>query len=73
MQGFFNKDFGKMLTGALQSFLSNVMSLQYTEKPDYSLLKAGLLTSLQKMGGSLGEPLIFNLSKYTDLFTHLKV
>lgn len=33
------------------------MSLQYTEKPDYTLLKAGLHESLQKMGGSLNESL----------------
>uniref|UniRef100_A0A8C2EPI7 VRK serine/threonine kinase 3 n=1 Tax=Cyprinus carpio TaxID=7962 RepID=A0A8C2EPI7_CYPCA len=44
-------------SGALQDYLTNVMSLQYTEKPDYTLLKAGLHESLQKMGGSLNESL----------------
>lgn len=43
--------------GALQEYLSTVMTLQYTEKPDYTLLKAGLHESLQKMGGSLKESL----------------
>jgi len=43
--------------GALQEYLSTVMTLQYTEKPDYTLLKAGLSESLQKMGGSLKESL----------------
>ncbi|XP_062868910.1 inactive serine/threonine-protein kinase VRK3 isoform X2 [Trichomycterus rosablanca] len=52
----------KKVSGALQSYLSHVMSLHYTEKPDYSLLKAGLNESLQKMGGTLGQPLFFNLS-----------
>ncbi|XP_016323910.1 inactive serine/threonine-protein kinase VRK3-like [Sinocyclocheilus anshuiensis] len=47
----------KKASGALQKYLSNVMSLQYTEKPDYTLLKAGLHESLQKMGGSLNESL----------------
>lgn len=43
--------------GALQEYLSTVMTLQYTEKPDYTLLKAGLHKSLQKIGGSLNESL----------------
>lgn len=47
----------KKASGALQEYLSNVMKLQYTEKPDYTLLKAGLHESLQKMGGSLNESL----------------
>ncbi|XP_016409588.1 inactive serine/threonine-protein kinase VRK3-like isoform X1 [Sinocyclocheilus rhinocerous] len=47
----------KKASGALQDYLTNVMSLQYTEKPDYTLLKAGLHESLQKMGGSLNESL----------------
>ncbi|XP_043100135.1 inactive serine/threonine-protein kinase VRK3 [Puntigrus tetrazona] len=47
----------KKASGALQKYLSNVMSLQYTEKPDYTFLKAGLHESLQKMGGSLNESL----------------
>ncbi|XP_051505154.1 inactive serine/threonine-protein kinase VRK3-like isoform X2 [Myxocyprinus asiaticus] len=44
-------------SSALLDYLSNVMTLQYTEKPNYSLLKAGLHKSLLKMGGSLEEPL----------------
>ncbi|XP_051507730.1 inactive serine/threonine-protein kinase VRK3-like isoform X2 [Myxocyprinus asiaticus] len=47
----------KKVSSALLEYLSNVMTLQYTEKPDYSLLKARLHESLQKMGGSLKEPL----------------
>ncbi|KAL6468497.1 hypothetical protein MHYP_G00220210 [Metynnis hypsauchen] len=46
-------------SGVLQSYLSQAMGLHYTEKPDYSLLKAGLNEALQRMGGTLGEPLIF--------------
>ncbi|XP_077084629.1 serine/threonine-protein kinase VRK3 isoform X2 [Siphateles boraxobius] len=47
----------KKASSALQEYMSTVMTLQYTEKPDYSLLKAGLHESLQKMGGSLKESL----------------
>ncbi|KAK7176558.1 hypothetical protein R3I93_000704 [Phoxinus phoxinus] len=47
----------KKASSALQEYLSTVMTLQYTEKPDYALLKAGLHESLQKMGGSLKESL----------------
>ncbi|XP_067298659.1 inactive serine/threonine-protein kinase VRK3 isoform X2 [Pseudorasbora parva] len=47
----------KKASSALQEYLSTVMTLQYTEKPGYTLLKAGLHESLQKMGGSLNEPL----------------
>lgn len=47
----------KKTSSALQEYLSTVMTLQYTEKPDYTLLKAGLHESLQKMGGSLNESL----------------
>lgn len=48
----------KRVSGGLQSYLSRAVGLHYTEKPDYSLLKAGLNEALQKMGGTLGEPLI---------------
>ncbi|XP_051986475.1 inactive serine/threonine-protein kinase VRK3-like isoform X2 [Xyrauchen texanus] len=47
----------KKYSSALLDYLSNVMTLQYTEQPNYSLLKAGLHNSLLKMGGSLEEPL----------------
>ncbi|XP_066503827.1 inactive serine/threonine-protein kinase VRK3 [Hoplias malabaricus] len=46
------------VSGALQSYLSQTMGLQYTEEPDYTLLKAGLHAAFQKMGGTLGETLI---------------
>ncbi|KAI4872982.1 hypothetical protein NFI96_023670 [Prochilodus magdalenae] len=49
----------KRVSGALQDFLSQTMGLHYTEKPDYSLLKSGLHEDLQKMGGTLEEPLNF--------------
>lgn len=54
--------------GALQKYLSNVMCLQYTEKPDYTLLKAGLHESLQKMGGSLKESLNLQVT-HIPIFT----
>lgn len=44
-------------SSALTAYLSYVMGLHYCENPDYSHLKAGLLESLQKMGGTLKEPL----------------
>ncbi|KAL7866915.1 hypothetical protein AOLI_G00147290, partial [Acnodon oligacanthus] len=49
----------RRVSGVLQSYLSQAMGLHYTEKPDYSFLKAELNEALQKMGGTLGEPLIF--------------
>ncbi|XP_036442294.1 inactive serine/threonine-protein kinase VRK3 [Colossoma macropomum] len=49
----------RRVSDVLQSYLSQAMGLHYTEKPDYSLLKAGLNEALQKMGGTLGAPLIF--------------
>uniref|UniRef100_A0A8C0YUB1 VRK serine/threonine kinase 3 n=1 Tax=Cyprinus carpio carpio TaxID=630221 RepID=A0A8C0YUB1_CYPCA len=58
----------KKASGALQKYLSNVMSLQYTEKPDYTLLKAGLHESLQKMGGSLKESLNLQVT-HIPIFT----
>ncbi|XP_034164623.2 inactive serine/threonine-protein kinase VRK3 [Pangasianodon hypophthalmus] len=48
----------KKVSGALQSYLSQVMSLHYTEKPNYSELKRELSEALQELGGTLGEPLI---------------
>ncbi|KAF7703429.1 inactive serine/threonine-protein kinase VRK3 [Silurus meridionalis] len=47
----------KKASGALQSYLSQVISLHYTEKPNYSVLKQELDEALQKLGGTLGEAL----------------
>uniref|UniRef100_A0A3B5M591 VRK serine/threonine kinase 3 n=1 Tax=Xiphophorus couchianus TaxID=32473 RepID=A0A3B5M591_9TELE len=45
--------FGKReVSGAFQGFLTAVMSLQYTEEPNYSMLKTGLSAALQQLGGS---------------------
>uniref|UniRef100_A0A4W4GBM9 Protein kinase domain-containing protein n=1 Tax=Electrophorus electricus TaxID=8005 RepID=A0A4W4GBM9_ELEEL len=41
----------RKVSGALQCYLTQAMGLNYTEKPNYSLLKTGLNESLQKMGG----------------------
>ncbi|KAF5898682.1 inactive serine/threonine-protein kinase VRK3-like, partial [Clarias magur] len=60
----------KKVSGALQSYLSHVMSLQYTEKPNYSLLKRGLSEALQELGGTLGEPLSCRLEE-RDTFSSL--
>ncbi|XP_043994145.1 inactive serine/threonine-protein kinase VRK3 isoform X4 [Gambusia affinis] len=50
--------FGKReVSGAFQSFLTAVMSLQYTEEPNYSMLKTGLSAALQQLGGSVEQPL----------------
>lgn len=45
--------------GALQTYLTAVMALGYSEQPDYSALKAGLSAALLQMGGSLEQPLHF--------------
>lgn len=59
---FFSLKFYKwcvcVCVGALQSYLSQVMSLHYTEKPDYSALKQDLNKSLQDLGGTLRDALI---------------
>ncbi|XP_060796747.1 inactive serine/threonine-protein kinase VRK3 [Neoarius graeffei] len=49
----------KKISSALQSYLFQVMSLHYTEKPSYSALKQELNEALQDLGGSLREPLTF--------------
>ncbi|XP_027870329.1 serine/threonine-protein kinase VRK3 isoform X2 [Xiphophorus couchianus] len=50
--------FGKReVSGAFQGFLTAVMSLQYTEEPNYSMLKTGLSAALQQLGGSVEQPL----------------
>ena len=45
------------VSGALQVYLSQVMALQYSDQPDYRALRAGLRAALQKLGGSLEQPL----------------
>ncbi|KAJ7986165.1 hypothetical protein DPEC_G00347950 [Dallia pectoralis] len=55
--GLMSHCFGqKKVSGALQSYLSQVMALQYSDQPDYKALRAGLLVSLQMLGGSLEKP-----------------
>ncbi|XP_013883303.1 serine/threonine-protein kinase VRK3 [Austrofundulus limnaeus] len=50
--------FGRQkVSSAFQDYLSAVMSLQYSEQPDYSGLKTGLCAALQKLGGSMEQPL----------------
>uniref|UniRef100_A0A087X7D4 VRK serine/threonine kinase 3 n=1 Tax=Poecilia formosa TaxID=48698 RepID=A0A087X7D4_POEFO len=56
--------FGKReVSGAFQSFLTAVMSLQYTEEPNYSKLKSELSASLQQLGGSVEQPLNLPICK----------
>ncbi|CAL9701829.1 unnamed protein product [Knipowitschia caucasica] len=47
----------KKVSGAFQAFLSAVMSLEYSEQPDYTALKCGLSEALKQMGGSVEQPL----------------
>ncbi|XP_017296497.1 inactive serine/threonine-protein kinase VRK3 [Kryptolebias marmoratus] len=47
----------KKVSSAFQAYLSAVMSLQYSEQPSYSELKAGLDAALQQLGGSMEQPL----------------
>uniref|UniRef100_A0A6Q2X964 Protein kinase domain-containing protein n=1 Tax=Esox lucius TaxID=8010 RepID=A0A6Q2X964_ESOLU len=56
--GLMSHCFGqKKVSGALQSYLCQVMALQYSDQPDYEALRAGLMAALQKLGGSLEKPL----------------
>ncbi|CAB1339376.1 unnamed protein product, partial [Coregonus sp. 'balchen'] len=56
--GLLNHCFGqKKVLSALQVYLSQVMALQYSDQPDYKALRAGLSAALQKLGGSLEQPL----------------
>lgn len=45
--------------GAFQTYLTAVMTLQYSEPPDYSALKAGLSAALLQLGTSMEQPLSF--------------
>uniref|UniRef100_A0A3Q1H1T9 VRK serine/threonine kinase 3 n=1 Tax=Acanthochromis polyacanthus TaxID=80966 RepID=A0A3Q1H1T9_9TELE len=47
----------KKVSSAFQTYLTAVMTLQYSEQPDYSALKAGLSDALVKLGGSMEQPL----------------
>ncbi|XP_049455178.1 inactive serine/threonine-protein kinase VRK3 [Epinephelus fuscoguttatus] len=52
--------FGKRrVSSAFQTYLTEVMTLQYSDQPDYSALKARLSAALLKLGGSLEQPLSF--------------
>nr|XP_046201871.1 inactive serine/threonine-protein kinase VRK3-like [Oncorhynchus gorbuscha]XP_046201872.1 inactive serine/threonine-protein kinase VRK3-like [Oncorhynchus gorbuscha]XP_046201873.1 inactive serine/threonine-protein kinase VRK3-like [Oncorhynchus gorbuscha] len=56
--GLLSHCFGqKKVSSALQVYLSQVMALQYSDQPDYRALRAGLSAALQKLGGSLEQPL----------------
>ncbi|XP_068433762.1 serine/threonine-protein kinase VRK3 isoform X2 [Clinocottus analis] len=47
----------KRVSKAFKTYLTEVMTLQYSEQPDYSALKAGLTAALLQLGGSLELPL----------------
>lgn len=47
----------KKVSSAFEPFLSVVMALQYTEQPDYTVLKSGLSIALKQLGGSMEQPL----------------
>ncbi|XP_070849496.1 serine/threonine-protein kinase VRK3 [Chaetodon trifascialis] len=49
----------KRVSSAFQTYLATVMSLQYSEQPDYSALKAGLSGTLLQLGGSPEKLLSF--------------
>ncbi|XP_028299004.1 serine/threonine-protein kinase VRK3 [Gouania willdenowi] len=49
----------KKVSNAFRNYLVSVMSLQYLEEPKYSLLKAGLISALEKFGMSPKQPLSF--------------
>ncbi|KAM8895116.1 serine/threonine-protein kinase VRK3 isoform 1-T9 [Spinachia spinachia] len=49
----------KGVSSAFETYLTKVMSLQYSEQPDYSALKAGLSGALLQLGGSPELPLSF--------------
>ncbi|XP_031170013.1 inactive serine/threonine-protein kinase VRK3 isoform X2 [Sander lucioperca] len=49
----------KRVSSAFQTYLTEVMTMQYSEQPDYSLLKAGLSAALLQLGGLPEQPLSF--------------
>ncbi|KAG7468653.1 hypothetical protein MATL_G00145380 [Megalops atlanticus] len=58
VQGFLSQCFGRRkVSGAVRDYLLQVMSLQYTEQPDYQQLRDGLHRALQQRGASLAQPI----------------
>uniref|UniRef100_A0A8D0AJU8 VRK serine/threonine kinase 3 n=1 Tax=Sander lucioperca TaxID=283035 RepID=A0A8D0AJU8_SANLU len=54
----------KRVSSAFQTYLTEVMTMQYSEQPDYSLLKAGLSAALLQLGGNtLRESLFLTLTQ----------
>lgn len=55
-----NHCFGsKSVSSAFKAYLTAVMSLQYSEQPDYSALKAGVSAALQQLKATPQQPLTF--------------
>ncbi|XP_066569638.1 serine/threonine-protein kinase VRK3 isoform X2 [Amia ocellicauda] len=46
----------KKVPAAMQTYLCQVMALQYSEKPDYQGLRSGMTEALQRLGASLDQP-----------------
>ncbi|KPP70836.1 hypothetical protein Z043_110298 [Scleropages formosus] len=58
VQALLRHCFGKKIVpGAVQLYLSQVMALQYTEQPDYQQLREGLQEALKQQGASQHQPL----------------
>ncbi|KAJ8417917.1 hypothetical protein AAFF_G00227600 [Aldrovandia affinis] len=58
VQGLLSQCFGRRkVPDAVQAYLSQVMSLQYAEEPNYQQLRDGLLEALRKLGASLDQPI----------------
>lgn len=56
----FHHCFGKKRVSCVfQSYLTKVMTLQYSEQPDYAALKNELSAALLQLGGSVKQPLSF--------------
>uniref|UniRef100_G3PTJ5 VRK serine/threonine kinase 3 n=1 Tax=Gasterosteus aculeatus aculeatus TaxID=481459 RepID=G3PTJ5_GASAC len=55
----------KGVSSAFETYLTKVMSLQYSEEPDYSALKAGLIAALLQLGGSPELPLMNTIQHHT--------
>lgn len=58
--GLLNHCYVKMKgSRAFESFLSEVLALEYNEQPDYAGLKTGLSAALTQLGGLVEQPLSF--------------